>query len=52
MLSDVSIPMLDLNSAVHPIEDYLTALRLLEGHAGDVTVVIPGHGSVGGPNEL
>ncbi|MEV6965912.1 MBL fold metallo-hydrolase [Hamadaea sp. NPDC051192] len=48
MLSDVLIPMLDLNGAGDPIEEYLAGLRLLEGVAGDVDVVIPGHGSVGG----
>jgi glyoxylase-like metal-dependent hydrolase (beta-lactamase superfamily II) len=52
MLSDVLIPMLDLNGTADPIEDYLTALRLLEGVAGDVDVVVPGHGSVGGADEL
>jgi glyoxylase-like metal-dependent hydrolase (beta-lactamase superfamily II) len=46
MLSDVLIPMLDLNAA-DPIEDYLAALRLLESVAGDVDVLIPGHGSIG-----
>jgi glyoxylase-like metal-dependent hydrolase (beta-lactamase superfamily II) len=51
MLSDVLIPMLDL-SAADPIEDYLAALRLLEGVAGSVDVVIPGHGSVGGADQL
>jgi glyoxylase-like metal-dependent hydrolase (beta-lactamase superfamily II) len=51
MLSDVLIPMLDL-SAADPIEDYLAALRLLEGVAGDVDVFIPGHGSVGGADQL
>ena len=51
MLSDVLIPMLDL-SAADPIEDYLAALRLLEGVAGDVDVLIPGHGSVGGADQL
>ena len=46
MLSDVFIPMLDdFNSTNDPIEDYLTGLRLLEGVADDVDVVIPGHGS-------
>ena len=40
--------MLDLNDTADPIEDYLTALRLLERAAGDVDVFIPGHGSVGG----
>ena len=49
MLSDVLIPMLDdVNSTNDPIEDYLIGLRLLEGVADDVGVVIPGHGSVGG----
>jgi glyoxylase-like metal-dependent hydrolase (beta-lactamase superfamily II) len=49
MLSDVLVPMLDLNAAADPIEDYLAALRLFEGLAGDVDVVVPGHGSVGQP---
>ena len=52
MLSDVLIPMLDLNDTADPIEDYLAALRLLEGVADDVDVFIPGHGSVGGPDQL
>jgi glyoxylase-like metal-dependent hydrolase (beta-lactamase superfamily II) len=47
MLSDVLVPMLDLSGAADPIEDYLAALRLFEGLAGDVDVVVPGHGSVG-----
>src|SRR6266516_3046445 len=51
MLSDVLIPLLDL-SAADPIEDYLAALRLLEGVADDVDVFIPGHGSVGGADQL
>jgi glyoxylase-like metal-dependent hydrolase (beta-lactamase superfamily II) len=51
MLSDVLIPMLDL-SAADPIEDYLAALRLLEGVADDVDVFIPGHGSIGGADQL
>jgi glyoxylase-like metal-dependent hydrolase (beta-lactamase superfamily II) len=51
MLSDVLIPFLDL-SVADPIEDYLAALRLLEGAAGDVDVLIPGHGSVGGADEV
>jgi glyoxylase-like metal-dependent hydrolase (beta-lactamase superfamily II) len=45
MLSDGFIPMLDLMGAADPFEDYLSALRLLEGVGGNV--VIPGHGSVG-----
>ena len=52
MLSDVLIPMLDLNGTADPIEDYLAALRLLESVAGDVDVVIPGHGSIGGADQV
>ncbi|GIH03795.1 MBL fold metallo-hydrolase [Rhizocola hellebori] len=52
MLSDVLIPMLDLYGPADPIEDYLAALRLLEGVAGDVDVVVPGHGSVGGADQV
>jgi glyoxylase-like metal-dependent hydrolase (beta-lactamase superfamily II) len=51
MLSDVLIPMLDLRAA-DPIADYLAALRLFEGAAGDVDAFIPGHGSVGGADQL
>ena len=51
MLSDILIPMLDLTAAADPIEDYLAALRLLEGAASDVDVVVPGHGSVGGADQ-
>jgi glyoxylase-like metal-dependent hydrolase (beta-lactamase superfamily II) len=52
MLSDVLIPILDLNGTADPIEDYLAALRLLEGVAGDVEVLVPGHGSVGGADQV
>ncbi len=52
MLSDVLIPMLDLNGTADPIEDYLAALGLLEGMAGDVDVLIPGHGSTGGADQV
>jgi glyoxylase-like metal-dependent hydrolase (beta-lactamase superfamily II) len=52
MLSDVLIPMLDLNDDADPIEDYLAALRLLEGVAGDVDVLVPGHGSIGGAGQV
>jgi glyoxylase-like metal-dependent hydrolase (beta-lactamase superfamily II) len=51
MLSDVLIPFLDLDAA-DPIEDYLTALQLLEGVADDVKVFIPGHGSVGDADQV
>jgi glyoxylase-like metal-dependent hydrolase (beta-lactamase superfamily II) len=52
MLSDVLIPMLDLNGTADPIEDYLAALRLLQGVAGDVDVLVPGHGSIGGADQV
>ncbi|GGK81489.1 MBL fold metallo-hydrolase [Planomonospora parontospora subsp. parontospora] len=52
MLSDVLVPMLDWDGAADPIEDYLAALRLLEGVAGGVDAVVPGHGSVGGPGQV
>jgi glyoxylase-like metal-dependent hydrolase (beta-lactamase superfamily II) len=52
MLSDVLVPMLDLTGTTDPIEDYLAALGLLEGVAGDVDVVVPGHGSVDGAEQV
>jgi glyoxylase-like metal-dependent hydrolase (beta-lactamase superfamily II) len=52
MLSDVLIPLLDLDDTADPIEDYLAALQLLEGVAGDVDVLVPGHGSIAGAEEL
>ncbi len=52
MLSDVLIPMLDFDDNTAPIEDYLAALRLFEGIAGDVDVLVPGHGSTGGADQL
>jgi glyoxylase-like metal-dependent hydrolase (beta-lactamase superfamily II) len=52
MLSDVLIPMLDVDDTADPIGDYLAALRLLEGVAGDVDVLVPGHGSIGGADQV
>jgi glyoxylase-like metal-dependent hydrolase (beta-lactamase superfamily II) len=52
MLSDVLIPMLNLSDTADPIEDYLAGLRLLEGAAGDVDVLVPGHGSIGGADQV
>jgi glyoxylase-like metal-dependent hydrolase (beta-lactamase superfamily II) len=52
MVSDVLIPLLDLNDTADPIEDYLAALRLLEGVAGAVDVFVPGHGSAGEADQL
>jgi glyoxylase-like metal-dependent hydrolase (beta-lactamase superfamily II) len=45
MLSDVLVPMFD--DSADPVEDYLVGLRLIEDAAGDVDVLVPGHGSVG-----
>ncbi|MET0788191.1 MAG: MBL fold metallo-hydrolase [Cellulomonas sp.] len=49
MLSDVEIPLLDL-TADDPVDDYRAALDLLED--ASASVVIPGHGRVGGADEL
>jgi glyoxylase-like metal-dependent hydrolase (beta-lactamase superfamily II) len=51
MLSDILIPFLDLQAA-DPLGDYLAALALFDSVAPGVDVVIPGHGSVGGRDEL
>lgn len=51
MLSDILMPFLDLEAA-DPLEDYLAALRLFESVADEVDAVIPGHGSVGGAEQL
>ena len=52
MLSDVFIPMLDVYGGADPIGDYLAALDLFDGIADDVAAVVPGHGSVGGADEV
>ncbi len=51
MLSDILMPFPDLE-ATDPIEDYLVGLRRLEDVAEDVDVLIPGHGSVGGADQM
>jgi len=51
-LSDVLIPLLDFGDTADPIEDYLAALQLIEGAADEVDVVVPGHGSVGGADQI
>ena len=51
MLSDILMPFLDLEAA-DPLDDYLAALELFESVADDVDAVIPGHGSVGGTEQL
>ncbi|MEU8419686.1 MBL fold metallo-hydrolase [Micromonospora sp. NPDC048835] len=53
MLSDIFIPMLDdVDGANDPIEEYLTGLSLLEGVADRVDVLVPGHGSVAGADQI
>lgn len=51
MLSDILIPFLDLDAA-DPVGDYLSALQLFEDLAGVIRVVIPGHGSFGGADQV
>jgi glyoxylase-like metal-dependent hydrolase (beta-lactamase superfamily II) len=51
MLSDILIPFPDLDAA-NPIDDYLAGLRVLEGVSDDVAVLVPGHGSVGGADQV
>jgi glyoxylase-like metal-dependent hydrolase (beta-lactamase superfamily II) len=51
MVSDILIPLLNFKAA-DPIEDYLVGLRLLESVADRVDVFIPGHGSIGGADQL
>ncbi|NIK58876.1 MBL fold metallo-hydrolase [Kribbella shirazensis] len=51
MLSDILIPFPDPGAA-DPLEDYLAGLRRLEDVADGVEVVIPGHGSVGGAEQV
>jgi glyoxylase-like metal-dependent hydrolase (beta-lactamase superfamily II) len=43
---------LDFNDTADPLEDYLAALRRLEGAADDVDVFVPGHGSSGGADQV
>ncbi|MFE5854710.1 MBL fold metallo-hydrolase [Streptomyces sp. NPDC056500] len=53
MLSDVLVPNLDeLNDTNDPLGEYLVGLRLLEDVAGDVDVIVPGHGSVCAADEI
>ncbi|MCU1600950.1 MAG: Metallo-beta-lactamase superfamily protein [Frankiales bacterium] len=52
MLSDVLVPMLNLMGAPEPLDDYLAGLQLLENVARDVAVLIPGHGAVGGADDV
>ncbi len=51
MLSDILMPFFDLRSD-HPLEDYLAALDLFDDIADRVRTVVPGHGNVGGQDEL
>ena len=51
MLSDILMPFLDLE-AKDPLGDYIAALQIIETLAHEVRTVIPGHGSVGGADQL
>lgn len=46
MLSDTLIPFLD-GDAADPVGDYLAALDLFDTVVDEVTLVVPGHGTVG-----
>lgn len=52
MVSDILIPLLDFRDTADPIDDYLAGLLLLESVAHDVGVFVPGHGSVGGTDQI
>jgi len=53
MLSDLFVPMLDdLEKADDPVEEYLVGLGVLDDLSGDVTVLVPGHGSVCGADQV
>jgi hypothetical protein len=41
-----------LNNTTDQIEDYLAAMQLLEGAADDVDVLVPGHGSICGADQV
>jgi glyoxylase-like metal-dependent hydrolase (beta-lactamase superfamily II) len=51
MVSDILTPFFELDSA-DPVEDYLAALQLFESVADNVTICIPGHGSVGNAEDF
>ncbi|PSL06173.1 glyoxylase-like metal-dependent hydrolase (beta-lactamase superfamily II) [Haloactinopolyspora alba] len=51
MLSDILMPFPDQDAA-NPVDDYLVGLRRLEEVADDVDVLIPGHGSVCGADQV
>lgn len=53
MLSDLFVPMLDdFGTTNDPIEEYLVGLRVLDDVADDVAVLVPGHGSVCGADQV
>jgi glyoxylase-like metal-dependent hydrolase (beta-lactamase superfamily II) len=52
MLSDILIPLLDFDDTGDPVGDYESALSMLETMMNDVDVLVPGHGSIGGRDEL
>ncbi|OCI30772.1 MBL fold metallo-hydrolase [Oerskovia enterophila] len=53
MLSDLFVPMLDdFGETNDPIEEYLVGLQVLEDAADDVAVLVPGHGSVCGADQV
>ncbi|PWN04216.1 MBL fold metallo-hydrolase [Nocardioides silvaticus] len=52
MLSDLFVPMLDVEGAADPVGDYLAGLARLDQAAERARVVVPGHGTVGTGEEV
>ena len=52
MLSDVLVPTLDLDDTADPMETTSPLCCPLESAAGDVDVLVPGHGSIGGADQV
>jgi glyoxylase-like metal-dependent hydrolase (beta-lactamase superfamily II) len=53
MLSDLFVPMLDTFGETNdPIDEYLVGLRVLDDVAHGVAVLVPGHGSVCGADQV
>jgi glyoxylase-like metal-dependent hydrolase (beta-lactamase superfamily II) len=53
MLSDLFVPMLDdFTETNDPIEEYLAGLLVLDDVADDVSVLVPGHGSACGADQV
>jgi glyoxylase-like metal-dependent hydrolase (beta-lactamase superfamily II) len=52
MLSDVEVPLLDLDDRGDPMSHYLDALRMFDDVTAGANIVVPGHGSLGRGEEV